>query len=151
MLKEYKALIITFIAWCIIGLVENWAIAKFVRFKYKPPIDIKQYSGQPIKEITILRPKEFDVSLITRLGSEVKETKEPNVLDKAALDLPQKTPEFDPTKFNIKMIIVSEAGNFAVVNDLVLKEGDVLEDFKIDKITGEGLQLSRGGEKVWIK
>jgi sporulation protein YlmC with PRC-barrel domain len=148
MLKDYRTLVITVLAWVLIGFVGSWAINKFVNFEYKPPIDVKQYSVEAFKDVVILEPRKSHVELASLLSGE---TQKAPVSGEAIAISAQSKPQMEVSGLSVKMIVVSEAGNFAVVNDLLLKEGDMIQDFKVEKIRQEGLLLSRGGEQVWIK
>jgi|GEM_PF-1728554 len=148
MLNDYKMLIITVLVWVLIGFAGNWAINKSVKFRYRPPIDVKEYSGEAFKDVVILEPRKSRVGLAGLLASE---TERVAVSGEAVKVLPQPKSQLDVSGLSVRMIVVSEAGNYAVVNDLLLKEGDMIQDFKVEKIRQEGLLLSKGGEQVWIK
>tara|TARA_B100000315_G_scaffold233792_1_gene247192 strand:- start:1763 stop:2122 length:360 start_codon:yes stop_codon:yes gene_type:complete len=59
--------------------------------------------------------------------------------------------EMDFTGLSLKGIIYSEQGAVAVINDVVLKEGDSLGDYTVLKIEEKKVILKKGNEGFTLK
>lgn len=128
----------------IIVAIPN-VLKKTVKLNYKSPLEVKTVTSDPVK-VPEIQIKNINNSVRQQLIanfakseiSEKDESKKVKIKDSAIA-------------FNLNMIIISETGRIAYVNNILVREGDILEGYMVEKIAEKGVLLSRAEEKIWLQ
>lgn len=128
----------------IIVAIPN-VLKKTVKLNYKSPLEVKTVTSDPVK-VPEIQIKNINNSVRQQLIanfakseiSEKDESKKVKIKDSAIA-------------FNLNMIIISETGRIAYVNNILVREGDILEGYMVEKIAEKGVLLSSAEEKIWLQ
>lgn len=145
-LSDFKDIIFILLILGVTAVTLPLAIPKFVKFKYTPPLKVKGTVAEGLKVPSIKKKPAPPITKENLIALRQK-IEEPKQTDQV---LKEDKQDAVVVNLNLNMILVSERGNIANINNIFVKEGDFISIYKVEKITKEGVMLSRNGETKWL-
>ncbi len=147
-LRLYKSAILLLIIVGICVTAGSYIIKEKIRMKYVPPLNISKYRDIKPTELVILKRKQIDIdkSLIV-----IEQAQREQPVPSQNLVEQKEVTDITLPALNVRIILLSDLGNLALIGDQFVKEGDLFQGFTVKKITSNEICFEFKGHEKCLK